>query len=163
MLTRIYIMENLDCANCAAKIEHKMNAHPEVQEAVITYTTRQLRLTAENPDALIPELTALARTVETGVEIHPREEHHDHHCHCGHDHDCTCGHDHHHEHGCHCGHDHGCNCGHHHEEEHHHDHEAGEGKSILRVRFSSLQVSACRRFLSVSWLGSFSPFLQPHI
>ena len=131
MLTRTYIMENLDCANCAAKIEHKMNAHPEVKEAVITFATRQLRLTAENPDALIPELTALARTVENGVEIHPREEHHDHHCHCGHDHDCTCGHGHHHEHGCHCGHDHGCNCGHHHEEEHHHDHEAGEGKSIL--------------------------------
>ena len=131
MLTRIYIMENLDCANCAAKIEHKMNAHPAVSEAVITFATRQLRLTAENPDALIPELTALARTVESGVEIHPREEHHDHHCHCGHDHGCTCGHDHHHEHGCHCGHDHGCNCGHHHAEEHHHNHEAGEGKSIL--------------------------------
>ena len=86
-----------------------MNAHPEVKEAVITFATRQLRLSAKNPDALIPELTALARTVENGVEIHPREEHHDPHCHCGHDHDCTCGHDHHHEHGCGCGHDHVCN------------------------------------------------------
>ena len=116
MLTKIYIIEHLDCANCAAKIEHKMNAHPAVKEAVITFATRQLRLTAEDPDALIEELTALARTVESGAEIHPRTGHY-HQSHCG------CDLDHHH--------DHGCNCGHHHEEEHHHDHEAGEGKRIL--------------------------------
>ena len=140
MQTRIYIFENLDCANCAAKIEHKMNTHPDVSDAVITFATRQLRLTADDPDALIPELTALARTVESSVEIHPREMHHpEHHC-CNHDHNhshgCNCAHDHHHEHSCNCGHDHhhehGCNCGHnHHHEGHHHNHEAGEGKSIL--------------------------------
>ena len=143
MQTKIYLIENLDCANCAAKIEHKMNAHPEVQEAVITYATRQLRLTAEDPDALITELTAIARTVETDAQILPREAHHnhEHHCGCGHDHHhehhCDCGHDHHHEHHCDCGHDHHhehhCDCGHdhHHEDHHPHEHEAGEGKNIL--------------------------------
>ena len=53
MEQKIYIMENLDCANCAAKIEAKFNALPEVQEAIITFPTRQLRLTAEAPDKLI--------------------------------------------------------------------------------------------------------------
>ena len=94
MQQKVYIIENLDCANCAAKIEAKFNALPEVAEAVITFPTRQLRLTAENPDALIEKLTEIARTVESEVEIHSRDAHHHH--------------DHHHE---------GCSCGHHHEHE----------------------------------------------
>ena len=141
-MKKVYIIENLDCANCAAKIEVKFNAHPQVEEAVITFSTRQLRLTAQDPDALIPELTALARTVEDGAVIRPREgdsgshhhDHdHDHECSCGghhdHDHECGCGH-HDHDHECGCGHhdhDHECGCGHHdHDNEcgcgHHHDH-----------------------------------------
>ena len=141
-MKKVYIIENLDCANCAAKIESKFNAHPQVQEAVITFSTRQLRLTAEDPDALIEELTALARTVEDGAVILPREEGHDHNhehgheCGCGHHHEeghgCGCGHHHEEGHGCGCGHHHEegheCCCGHHHEEDHeshcgqHHDH-----------------------------------------
>ena len=138
MAKKVYIIDNLDCANCAAKIEAKFNAHPEVQEAIITFSTKQLRLTAQDPDALIPELTAIARTVEHGAEIYPRDsarhgrhDHkNDHECHCGHhhdgdDHECHCGH--HHDdddHECHCGHhhdddDHECHCGHHHDDDHH--------------------------------------------
>ena len=117
MERKIYILENLDCANCAAKIESKFNAHPLVQEATITFSTKQLRLTAEAPDSLIPELTAMARTVEDNVLILSREEPHS--CSCGHhhehhDHECSCGHDHGQEHSCSCGHDHECGCGHHH-------------------------------------------------
>ena len=96
MEQKIYILENLDCANCAAKIEAKFNALPEVREAVITFPTRQLRLTAENPDELIDKLTTIARTVESEVTILPYEDRHHHH-----DHDNCCGHDHHehaHEH-----------------------------------------------------------------
>ena len=135
MEKKVYIIENLDCANCAAKIEDKFNAHEKVQEAVITFSTKQLRLTAEDPDALIPELTEIARTVESEVEIYPRDkapkhEHHEHH----HEHGdgCCCGHDHEeHEHACGCGHHHdddddgGCCCGH--DRGHEHDHECGCG------------------------------------
>ena len=141
MSKKVYIIENLDCANCAAKIEAKFNAHEKVQEAIITFSTKQLRLTAEDPDALIPELTKIARTVEGEVVIRPRnsahqqEEHHHHehgdgccgHDHEVHDHECGCGHKHHHDHECGYGgdhhHDHACGCGH----DHHHDHECGCG------------------------------------
>ena len=131
MAQKIYMLENLDCANCAAKIEAKFNALPEVEAATITFATRQLRLVAEDPDSLIEKLTAIARTVEGEVEILPREDHHEHHCSCGHDHHhgdhCCCGHHHEHEH--HCGeHHHECACGH----DHHHDHAGGDDrKSIL--------------------------------
>ena len=152
MPKKVYIIENLDCANCAAKIEAKFNAHPEVEEATITFATRQLRLTAADPDALIPELTKIARTVEGEVTIKPRDReaghaahHHGegHECGCGHhhgeDHECGCGHHHGEGHECGCGHHHGedheCGCGHHHGEDHecgcghHHgeDHECGCG------------------------------------
>ena len=148
MPRKIYIIDNLDCANCAAKIEAKFNAHPEVEGATITFATKQLRLTAADPDALIPELVKIARTVEGEVEIHPRdaaqaprrERKHHHHehgesCGCGHHHDheehheCGCGHHHGHEehHECGCGHHHDheehheCRCGHHHDHEEHHE------------------------------------------
>ena len=93
-MKKIYIMEHLGCANCAAKMEAKFNAHPQVTEAIITFSTRQLRLTAEDPDSLIPELQELARSVEDGIVIIPREaaqgepEIHTHYegCSCGHDH-----------------------------------------------------------------------------
>ena len=111
-MKKIYHMEHLDCANCAAKIEAKFNALPEVEQATIVFPTRQLQLTAADPDALLETLTAIARTVESEVTILPRNHHdhrHEHHDHCG------------------CGHDHGCECGHHHEEHHHHhDHDHGD-------------------------------------
>ena len=122
MEKKTYIIENLDCANCAAKIEAKFNAHPAVQEATITFATRRLSLTAENPDALIAELQAIARTVEDGAEIHPQDGKNapkagDCHgtCSCGHDHEHNEHHDHHEHH------------------DHDHDHEHGEenGKMLL--------------------------------
>ena len=108
---KIYIMEHLGCANCAAKMEEKFNAHPQVQEAVIVFSTKQLRLTSEDPDALIPELQELARTVESGIVITPREACKDQ---SGEDRreGCSCGHDHHNPCSCGCGHPHS------HEQEH---------------------------------------------
>ena len=141
MAKKVYIIENLDCANCAAKIESKINALEQVQEATITFSTKQLRVTAEDPDALLPEMTKIARSIEHSAVIYPRDKapkhprrehsHHEHseHCGCGHDHhhehlhdhECGCGHEHHHDHECSCGHDH--HHEHEHDHEHHHDHD----------------------------------------
>ena len=130
MPQKVYLIEHLDCANCAARIEDKFNLLPEVEDATITFATKQLRITAEDPDSLLPRLTEIARTVESEVTIVPRDHHreqpHDHHHeNCG----CGCGHHHEHNHqsGCSCGHDHGggCSCGHAHPEHGHEDHHHG--------------------------------------
>ena len=127
MKQKVYLLENLGCANCAAKMEDKMNALPEVESASITFATKQLRVTAEDPDALLEKLTEIVQSVESQVTIVPRAGHdhyHEHHeCGCGHHHhehhECSCGHEH---HECHCDHEHHeCHCGHDHHE-HHHDH-----------------------------------------
>ena len=127
MQEKIYTMKHLECANCAARMEAKFNALPEVASASIVFATRQLRLTAEDPDSLIEKLTRIARTVEGEVEILPRapEGYRHGHCSCGHHHEhehdhCDCGH--HHEHG-------GCDCGHSHD--HGEKHREGGNRSIL--------------------------------
>ncbi|MFR3140209.1 MAG: heavy metal translocating P-type ATPase [Lacrimispora saccharolytica] len=133
LVKKIYIIENLDCANCAAAVERRLNAMPEVTEAVLTFATKQLRITAEDPDNLLDKIRAEASAVEPGVEIYPRtrsrknkttsahsaeashehehthehsHEHvHEHH----HEHSCSCGsghHEHHHESSCSCSHEH---------------------------------------------------------
>ena len=71
---RIYTIHNLDCAHCAAKIESKIRELPGVEEAAITFSTRQLRLTAENPDALMPQILEAARSVESDVDFVARED-----------------------------------------------------------------------------------------
>ena len=110
MPMKIYQIENLDCANCAAKAEEKIRALPGVEAASITFATMQLRLTAADPDAQLPQALAAAREVEPDIRFLPRDAH-------GHDHQ-----EHHHE----------CGCGHDHQEEHHHAHAVGsELRGIL--------------------------------
>ncbi|MFV0517897.1 MAG: heavy metal translocating P-type ATPase [Aminipila sp.] len=72
-MNKIYTIENIDCANCAAKIEKLISNIPEIEDATITFATKQLRVTAENPDKLIPEITRLANTIENGVIIKERD------------------------------------------------------------------------------------------
>lgn len=166
MERKVYLIENLDCANCAAKIEEKINAHPQVKEATITFTTRQLRILAEDPDALIPELTEIARTVERDAEIHPRDEksavehHHDGECHCGHDHHHgeECGHEHHHGEDCGCGHEHhhGEDCGHdhHHSQEHRHgDEHEEEGLLPILIGAGLFVVGLILDHLGLKWIA----------
>ncbi|MCD7736946.1 MAG: heavy metal translocating P-type ATPase [Lachnospiraceae bacterium] len=69
---KVYILENLGCANCAAKMEKKIKELPGVTYATITYTTKQLRLSASDPDALLPQIQAICTAIESEVKVVPR-------------------------------------------------------------------------------------------
>ena len=71
--TKIYLLENLGCANCAAKMEAKINALPGVTQATITYATKQLRLVAASPDALLDAMQQICTEIEAGVKIVERD------------------------------------------------------------------------------------------
>ena len=71
--TRVYILEGLDCANCAAKIEKKLQTLPGVDEVTITFATKQMRLSAKDPDALIPQIQQTINAMEDGVTVVPKE------------------------------------------------------------------------------------------
>ena len=75
-MKKIYAIENLCCANCAAKIEEKLKALPEVEDLTLTFATKKLAVTAKNPDKLLPKLTEIAQSVEDGVIFIPEEDHH---------------------------------------------------------------------------------------
>ena len=148
MQRKVYILENLDCANCAAKIERKLSKLPELSDVSVTFATKQLRFAAEDPEAILPKIRETIQSMEPDVEVvertrsrrkaaetHNHEQHHHEHgeeCGCGHDHH---DHDHDHEEHEHHHHEHGeeCGCGHdHHDHDHdhegheHHHHEHGE-------------------------------------
>lgn len=64
-----YSMPSLDCPACALKLEKLINAQPGVLSATVSYATKQLKLTAENPDSMIDELVRVCNTVENGTVI----------------------------------------------------------------------------------------------
>lgn len=70
--TKVYIIDGLDCAHCAAKVEDRINQVPGVKKAVLTFATKQLRITADNPDALIDEIRRVSVALEPEVIITER-------------------------------------------------------------------------------------------
>ena len=72
--TVTYIIEGLDCANCAAKIERKIQAMSQIDEATLTFATKQLRVTSPETDknALKSELESVCLSVEDGVSLHEK-------------------------------------------------------------------------------------------
>lgn len=66
---KIYRIENLDCPNCAAKIEAKISALPQVSYASVTYATGQLRVASDTKEDLQPLLEQLCRSVESEVSL----------------------------------------------------------------------------------------------
>ena len=72
--SKIYILQNLGCAHCAAKMEEKINNLPGVTAATITYTTKQLRLSAKDPDNFLPEVQKICASIESEVKVVARDE-----------------------------------------------------------------------------------------
>ena len=69
----VFILENLGCAHCAAKMEEKISSLPGVEEAVLTYATKQLRLTAAHPESYLEQIREICRSIEPDVEVHEKE------------------------------------------------------------------------------------------
>ena len=70
---RVYILENLGCANCAAKMERMIRELPGVRMATITYATKQLAVAADHQEALLPEFRRICASIEEGVTVTPRD------------------------------------------------------------------------------------------
>ena len=67
--SRVYLVQNLDCANCGAKIERALNAMPEIDEATLTFTTKKLRVSAKNYNGLLEKMQAVTDKTEEGVVL----------------------------------------------------------------------------------------------
>lgn len=70
----VYVMKNIDCANCSAKIEKKIQELPEVDDCILTFATRQLRVYSSEGTKLLPKMQEIADQIEPGTVIEIREE-----------------------------------------------------------------------------------------
>lgn len=64
-------MENLDCANCAAKMEAAIKKIPGVTDASMNFMTQKLTLEAEDArfDAILAEAQRCCDKVDKGCRI----------------------------------------------------------------------------------------------
>ncbi len=70
---KTYILENLGCAHCAAKMEEQINDLEGISDATITFATKQLRVTAQNPDRYLPEIRRICTSIESQVQVREKE------------------------------------------------------------------------------------------
>lgn len=133
---------DIDCPNCAAKLEAALAKLPGVETVSVNYVHKRITLTAADADFAAVTQAVLAKTaeIEPDTVIHVEHadkkahaHHHAHgeHCGCGHEHDESCGYG--HNHDDHEGHSHG----HSHDHGHDHGHFHGGGSKgrtlLLRV------------------------------
>lgn len=75
MVSTSYILQNLNCANCAAKIEDKIKKDCRVAEANFTFTSKKLKVTADPSEFSIEEIQKICDSIEDNVlVIHAKEE-----------------------------------------------------------------------------------------
>lgn len=70
-MKKIFILEDLDCANCAAKIENGINELDCVNKASVTFMTKKLVLEADEDkmDKAIEEAIKIVKKIEPDVEL----------------------------------------------------------------------------------------------
>lgn len=153
-----YHIEGIDCANCAAKVEKKMNDLPDVS-VTLTFATSQLLVEAENPDEVLPKLREIADKMEPGTVIEEiskakkhsgkKKTHHHHDDEDSCDDDCCCHgeheeHEHHHHHhddeDCSDG---DCCCHGEHEGHEHHHHKHLDGVTKKKYRIEGIDCPNC--------------------
>lgn len=65
-MTKIYKLENLDCANCAAKMERGIKAIDGVNDCTVSFMTQKMMLNAD--DVRFAEILELAKKAIAKVD-----------------------------------------------------------------------------------------------
>ena len=70
-MKKTFKMENLDCANCAAKMEAAIRKLDGVQSVTISFMTQRLTLEASDADfdAIVKQAAAICRKIEPDCRI----------------------------------------------------------------------------------------------
>lgn len=166
-MERVYFIEGLDCANCAAKLERHLKDISFFDNVIIDFMAQKMILTVKDEQDLIvglQEAKKVIAQIEPGVMIVEKKKkkkenqnivhNHGEHCDCGHDHAHEahnhvehCDHAHEaHNHGEHC--DYGCD----------HTHK-GDGHKIIETKESS-GVATMQMPKTVKKAGSFTPEMK---
>jgi len=71
VMKKVYRLENLDCANCAAKMEAAIQKLDGVQSATVSFMTQKLTLEAEEADLpkVLKEVQKCIHRVEPDCDL----------------------------------------------------------------------------------------------
>lgn len=70
-MKKAFKVKGLDCPNCAARLERNIQKVDGVEDAVVSFATTKLTLTAPDDrfDAVLEEVCALTKKIEPDWEI----------------------------------------------------------------------------------------------
>lgn len=71
-MRKSFELENLECANCAAKMEHDISAFPEVSKCTITFMTSRMSITVPDGtdlDAVLDKAQQVMKSYEKDCTI----------------------------------------------------------------------------------------------
>ena len=71
-VSKTYIIDNIDCAACAAKLERAINELPGVTTAQLSFTTKLLKVTATEDKQLQADIQKVCDELEEGVVVTER-------------------------------------------------------------------------------------------
>lgn len=93
--------ENIDCPNCAMKVEDALNKEDNIIDAKVSFMNKKIIIKHKDNVEVYETVSKVLSDIE--IDAYLVGDHH--HCNCE---------DHHHDHDHHHHHHHHCNCGHHH-------------------------------------------------
>lgn len=71
-MKKVYKLQELDCANCAAKMERGINKLPQVTSATVSFMTQRLSIECADEtdmDALLREVQRIIQKVEPDCKV----------------------------------------------------------------------------------------------
>ena len=126
IVTDEYEFEDIDCPNCALKVEQALNKEKTIYEARVNYLSKKVIIKHLNNIEIYNIASKIVSTSEPGAKLIKIDDNEEKSCECHHEqhHDedeCECHHEHHHhdEEECECHHEH-----------HHHHHDEDECECV---------------------------------
>ena len=68
-MKKTYKLVDLDCANCAAKMETAIKKLPGVTDATVSFLTQKMTIEADDLDAVIKDVVKCIKKVEPDCEV----------------------------------------------------------------------------------------------
>ncbi len=68
-MKKTYKLEDLDCANCARKMEDAINKLPGVGRATVSFMAQKLTIEADDPDGVMPDVIRCCKKVEPDCRV----------------------------------------------------------------------------------------------
>ena len=68
-MKKTYKLVDLDCANCAAKMEDAIKKLPGVTDATVSFLTQKMTIEADDLDAIMKDVVKCVKKVEPDCEV----------------------------------------------------------------------------------------------